>query len=162
MVNINSNVITYTGDVRIKIFKKGEYFKTIYNHNAGTIHFLKFLRDCVIGKSDIYSRLPFNIMPMSGTTPLLPTAFSGYATSEDNETPSAKVVYTFLISGINYPASQPITGFKLYSSDNEEYANMDLQTDTSITLDSNTNLYVEWTLIFNKGIDPTEENNGGN
>lgn len=158
-VNINQNLITYTGNVKIKVFKNGEFFRTIYNHNAGTIDFLKFIRDCVIGASNIYLRNPFYLIPIDNNdNDLASNSFSGFSV-KDGES-DASVIYTFLISGVNYPVGTKIKGFKLNSADNKTYAEMSIPQNVDVILDDSSNVYVEWTLTFNAAPDETTELGG--
>lgn len=144
-VNINTNSITYSGDVSLKIYKNNKFYKTINTHNAGTLEFMKFIRDCVIGKTGIYGRIPFRILPQYNDQSLAGNSFSGFSESEEANT--AIATFTFLISGLNYPDGTKINKLKLVSGDNVEYAEVDLQTD--INLNSSVNVYIEWKLRFN-------------
>lgn len=153
-VNINQNLITYTGEVKIKIFKNGKYFKTIDGHNSGTVDFLKFIRDCVAGKTGIYARIPFYIQPITiGDEGLAKNSFSAVQDDDSNE--YSGLIYTFLLSGINYSGAF-IKGFKLFGADNTYYAWYELPEDVisngGIELTENTNLYVEWSLKFRNNI----------
>lgn len=146
-VNINTNSITYSGDVSLKIYKNNKFYKTINTHNAGTLEFMKFIRDCVVGKTGIYGRIPFRIAPMNGDQELAGNSFSGFSETEEQNT--AIVTYTFLISGLNYSSDTKITALRLISADDKVYAEVTLKSDEEITLNSSTNVYIEWKLRFN-------------
>ena len=96
MIKIAEDFTSYTGSVRIREFKNGQLSSAYNIKNQGTDEFFNFLRDCVAGKSDIFNRVPFllKVSGLSGTVPAV--QFS------DTKLSDKKIIYTFLISGINY------------------------------------------------------------
>lgn len=150
-VNINQNAIIYSGDVKLKIFKDGWFYKSLGGHNAGTIEFLKFIRDCVAGKAGIYQRIPFYIKPATSSGDLAANSFSATQDIDNTSDEEISIIYTFLLSGVNY-SGYTITKLKLYNSNMELYAEYELLDEAGnsspITITKNTNIYVEWKLTF--------------
>ena len=153
--NIESFVINYSGEVKLKIFKEDKYFKTISIHNSGTDDFFKFLRDCCAGISGTNSRIPFYLKycDYSGTTIPSTAWLGGVGFSATQNKNANSIIYTFLLSSSTLPVSTvsnevTFNHLGLFSADNKLYAQIDLDNSVSLDTSGSTNIYVEWTLSF--------------
>lgn len=153
MIKIAEDFTSYTGSVRIREFKNGQLSSAYNIKNQGTDEFFNFLRDCVAGKSDIFNRVPFllKVSGLSGTVPAV--QFS------DTKLSDKKIIYTFLISGINY-SGFTFNKLELCSASGIKYAETTIGAE--VTISENSNVYIEWALVFDNLPTTTNTSQGGN
>lgn len=146
------NTIEYNGNVKIKVYNNDTLFKTIENHNTGTIDLCNYIRDVMIGLGMSINQ-PTVIQPCrkSGGV-LVPMSTQGIDFVSrwrgTNSSTEATAVIKFIIPWVQLSNGQVIGGFRLCSKnrDNGYYAEIMLNDDEEITITSHTNIEVEWSL----------------
>lgn len=159
-----NNSITYKGDVNIKILHKNRVVKKIFESNTGEMSLFNFLVRCLSGEfnSDL---LPYYIMLFNSSESVdffpdnmntleqitfNPIYLASQPTINDNS-----VTFSFLIPKTAIDTTKSSSNLvALYNKNNinSDYAEPSawiyLTSDNTITLDSQSNIVIAWTMTI--------------
>lgn len=156
------SMISYQGNVTLKIYHGDKEVKTIYNHNEGSLSLMSFLVHCLGGdyhssETPKYIKAYYNgseegFNPTQENQVTLRPIVTNFPPKYivDNSTTKAKVQLTFLIPNGVYDSSKTINRLALYNLDNRDgYTNYLAWIKTEpIALTSGESLMIVWEMTL--------------
>lgn len=160
-VKSNTNVLAYTGDLKITLNHGSRTYKVIEHHNTGTAEFFRFMLNCIRGVVAPLERPYLLYLYKDKDCQQLTTRIAFQLTSDSEPTmyknseglgdDYAQTSFTTFIAD-NYIAGKEFAGVKITTMAGVEYARISL--DEPIHIEgSDTNIAIDWVITLgNKGV----------